>query len=105
MAARSTKAPRFLPTLTEVVHARVELRRGPGDATASQEDAEQVAIAESVRWQLEGEMDGLLRDAVATALLEQVDAIATRLRQEIEPILLQAVADMVAHEIASRRHN
>jgi hypothetical protein len=105
MAARSSKAPRFLPTLTEVVHARVELQRGPGHEFAPQDDADQVAIVERVRWQLEGEMDGLLRDAVAAALLEQVDAVAARLRQEIEPILLQAVADMVAHEIASRRHN
>ena len=49
-------------------------------------------------------MDELFRDAVTTAMLEQVDVIAARLRGEIEPMLRQAVADMVAHELAARRH-
>ena len=51
------------------------------------------------------EMEGVFRDAVSVALLEQVDVIAQRVRGEIEPMLRQAVADMVAHEIAARRHN
>ena len=105
MPALSRSVPRFLPTLTEVVHAPVRARAAPGDVMAPQTDADQAAIAESVRVQVEAEMEGLFRDAVTSAMLEQVDVIAARLREEIEPVLRQAVAEMVANEIAARRHN
>ena len=105
MPALSRSVPRFLPTLTEVVHAPVRARAAPGNAMAPQTDADQVAIAEIVRVQVEAEMEGLFRDAVTSAMLEQVDVIAARLREEIEPVLRQAVAEMVANEIAARRHN
>ena len=105
MPALSRSVPRFLPTLTEVVHAPVRARAAPGDVMTPQTDADQAAIAESVRVQVEAEMEGLFRDAVTSAMLEQVDVIAARLREEIEPVLRQAVAEMVANEIAARRHN
>ncbi len=103
MALAPRTIPRFLPTLTEVVQARPTVARLPPDqAQAERED--KISIVESVREQVDAELGELLRDAVAAAMLEQVDAIAQRLRDEIEPILRQAVADMVAHEIAARRH-
>ena len=105
MTAPARRVPRFLPTLTEVVQAPVQARPAPESAMPPQTVAEEVAIAESVRAQVEAEMEGLFRDAVAAALSEQVDLIAARLREEIEPMLRQAVADMVANEIAARRHN
>lgn len=76
----------------------------PGGGAQREADADQLAITESVRTQVEAGMDELFRDAVTTAMLEQVDVIAARLRGEIEPMLRQAVADMVAHELAARRH-
>ena len=104
MALTSRNVPRFLPTLTEVVHAPALLASPmQAEEASAPAVAEQIAIVESVRGQVEGEMGELLRDAVATALLEQVDTIAARLRSEMEPMLRQAVADMVAHEIAARR--
>lgn len=103
MPTLSRSVPRFLPTLTEVVHAPVT-RPAPASPVPPQVLADQAAIAESVRAQVEAEMEGLFRDAVASAMLEQVDAIAARLRQEIEPVLRQAVEEMVANEIAARRH-
>lgn len=103
MAMLPRNAPRFLPTLTEVVQPHAGLPRSPANDGRLDVDADLEAIADSVRGQVETELDSLLRDAVATAVLEQVDAIAARLREEVEPILRQAVADMVANEIAARR--
>ena len=103
MAAASGNAPRFLPTLTEIVQPRSRSPRLPANEGQLDAGVEMSSIAEAVREQVDTELDSLLRDAVATAVLEQVDAIAARLRQEVEPILRQAVADMVANEIASRR--
>ena len=104
MVAASRSVPRFLPTLTEVVQAPLHMYPAPANAARPTAVADEAAIAQSVRGQIESEMEGLFRDAVAAALLEQVDAIAARLRADIEPVLRQAVADMVAYEIAARRH-
>ena len=103
MAVLPKNVPRFLPTLTEVVQPRAGLPRSPANDGRLDVDGDLQAIADSVRGQVDTELDSLLRDAVATAVLEQVDAIAARLREEVEPILRQAVADMVANEIAARR--
>lgn len=105
MATTSRTIPRFLPTLTEVVLTPVPAGLPPANEERLDDRADQEAIAQSVRAQVDAEMGELLRDAVAAAMLEQVDAIAARLREEIEPILRQSVADMVAHELAARRRN
>ena len=104
MAAASRSVPRFLPTLTEVVQAPPQRRSAQVNAAPPKPGVDELAIAQTVLGQIEAEMESLFRDTVAAALLEQVDAIAARLRGEIEPVLRQAVADMVAHEIAARRH-
>ena len=105
MSAAPRSVPRFLPTLTEVVLPPVHAPHTPGGKAHAVPSFDETAIANSVRLQLDAEMETMFRDAVSTALLEQVDTIAARLRFEIEPMLRQAVADMVAHEIAARRHN
>ena len=105
MASVPRSIPRFLPTLTEVVQARPIVSGAPPGQSAVPELDDQISIVQSVHAQVDAELGELLRDAVAAAMLEQVDAIAQRLRDEIEPILRQAVADMVAHEIAARRHS
>lgn len=104
MATSSRNVPRFLPTLTEVVRSPVA---APPAANAARDEPrlDEIAIAETVRAQVEAELGELLRDAVATAVLEHADAIASRVREEIEPVLRQSVSDMVAHEIASRRQS
>ena len=105
MSAAPRNVPRFLPTLTEVVRPPIQPLQALESEAYSVPGVEETAIAKSVRFQLDAEMETMFRDAVSTALLEQVDTIAARVRLEIEPILRQAVADMVAHEIATRRHN
>ena len=104
MAAPSRTVPRFLPTLTEVVHLPVPVRPASAIEPAPEVEAEAAAISESVQLQVDADLEELFRGAVSAAMLEQVDAIAARIRGEIEPTLRQAVADMVAHEIAARRH-
>ena len=105
MAAVSRNVPRFLPTLTEVVLPPVQVRRTAGHEAPTVPGVDELAVVQSVRSQVDAEMEVLFRDAVSAALLEQVDVIAARVRGEIEPMLRQAVADMVAHEIAARRHS
>jgi len=106
MAAVPRNVPRFLPTLTEVfLPPPVQVRRAEGNEARPVPGVDELAIAQSVRSQVDIEMEVVFRDAVSVALLEQVDVIAQRVRGEIEPMLRQAVADMVAHEIAARRHN
>ena len=105
MSVAPRNVPRFLPTLTEVVHPPVQAAQAPESGAHTMPRADETAIAKSVRSQLDAEMETMFRDAVSTALLEQVDTIAARVRLDIESILRQAVADMVAHEMAMRRHN
>jgi len=105
MSAAPRNVPRFLPTLTEVVHPPAQAPQTSASETHAVPGVDETAIAKSVRFQLDAEMETMFRDAVSAALLEQVDTIAARVRLEIEPMLHQAVADMVAHEIATRRHN
>lgn len=106
MAAGPRNVPRFLPTLTEVVlPSPVQVRQAEGSKARPAPGVDEPAIAQRVLSQVDMEMEGVFRDAVSVALLEQVDVIAQRVRGEIEPMLRQAVADMVAHEIAARRHN
>ena len=105
MSAAPRNVPRFLPTLTEVVHPPVPTPQTPRIEAHVVPGVDETAIAQGVRIELDAEMETIFRDAVSAALLEQVDTIAARVRLEIEPMLRQAVADMVAHEIATRRHN
>lgn len=105
MSAAPRNVPRFLPTLTEVVHPPVPTPQTSRSEAHVVPGVDETAIAQGVRIELDAEMETIFRDAVSAALLEQVDTIAARVRLEIEPMLRQAVADMVAHEIATRRHN
>ncbi|MEO8856368.1 MAG: hypothetical protein ABI343_05195 [Burkholderiaceae bacterium] len=119
MAAAPRNVPRFLPTLTEVVqrvpHApsaappiaplTVASDRQPSLPPGPHFTLDPQPIVQSVNAQLDVEMEELFREALKSAMAAEIDAIAARLRQEIEPLLRQAVAEMVANEIALRRHH
>ena len=96
MGAATRSVPRFLPTLTEVVHA-------PVLAVVVEEPAPPVidpqAILERVRCDLDRALQTHLEASVTQAMLEQVAVIAARIREEIEPMVRQAVADAVAAEL------
>ena len=88
--------PRFLPTLTEVVHPS-----GPALAAASPRVpmVDPLLIQERVRHDVEVALQAHLENSVANALHGHVAAIAARIREDIDPLVRQAVADAIAAEI------
>jgi hypothetical protein len=136
-------APRFVPTLTEVVRPSRAESEGravvllpsqpsqppppvlaPAVVAPSQRDAPGTGLQhvgapppagvgqpsgrdpdELAAW-IEAEVGDSLRrnlhDLIATALVEQIDVVAARLREDIEPMVRRAVLEAVANEAASR---
>jgi 23S rRNA U2552 (ribose-2'-O)-methylase RlmE/FtsJ len=81
---------RFLPTLTEVVQAPAQPAEPPEDL-AAKEIARREAFAQRVRQQLREALDGRMQDAVADAMLEQVDVIGERLRRQMDDMVREAL--------------
>lgn len=96
MVSQGRSVPRFLPTLTEIVHPPAGAAPMPSAALAPV-DAD--AILESVRNEVERVLQTHLEATVANAMLDQVAAIVARIREEIEPMVRRAVADAVAAEL------
>ncbi len=98
----STRAyPRFLPTLTEIVQVPVQAPEPPEDLAAL-EAARREAFAERMRAQLHAALDRRMQDAVADAMLEQVDAIGERLRQQMDDMVresLDTITDRLRAEL------
>ena len=93
--------PRFLPTLTEIVRVPVQPPEPPEDLVAL-EAARREAFAERMREQLRAALDGRMQDAVAYAMLEQVDAIGDRLRRQMEDMVresLDTITDRLRGEL------
>lgn len=93
--------PRFLPTLTEVVQVRLQPAEPPEDL-AAKEAARRAVFARRMREQLREAMDGRMQDAVAYAMLEQVDVIGERLRQQMEDMVrdsLESVTERLKTEL------
>jgi hypothetical protein len=91
--AGSRTPPRFVPTLTEVVHAGVAARPEPG---LSQEQ-----LVERVMQRVDVTLERRLREAIAAAVLEQTRALGPILRDEIELVVREAVSQAFADEIAA----
>jgi len=101
MATASRGYPRFLPTLTEVVQVP-RLPPEPPVDLAALEAARREAFAERMRSQLCAALDVRMQDAVADAMLEQVDAIGDRLRRQMEEMVresLDAITDRLRGEL------
>lgn len=87
--------PRFVPTLTEVVHS------GPAPlAPASGMGQEQLAHRVLARVDLA--LERRLREEIATVVLEQTDALVPLLRERLESVVREVVADAIADEMQSR---
>ena len=94
--AATRSVPRFLPTLTEVVH--------PAHPTVVVDELPQPvidpqAIVERVRADVDLVLQTHLEATVSNAMLDQVAVIVARIREEIEPMVRHAVADAVAAEL------
>ncbi len=85
--------PKFVPTLTEVV-------RG-GAAGRAEESASQEQLVQRVMQRVDITLERRLRESIAAAVLEQTRALGPILREEIELVVREAVAQAFADEIAA----
>lgn len=95
--------PRFLPTLTEVVRVPAQPVEPPEDL-AAKEAARREVFANRLRQQLREALDGRMQDAVAYAMLEQVDVIGERLRRQMEDMVrvsLETITERLRAELDS----
>lgn len=116
--------PRFVPVLTEVVHAdtiapalwqesaatvvppaalpittAAPLVPAPAPALDALEDQ----LIHRVMQRVDVALERQLHDAVATMVLQHTQSLVPRLREEIEFVVRQAVAEAVAAELAQRQ--
>jgi len=97
MATQRTP-PRFVPTLTEVVQT------GPAPlAPASGPAPSADQIAQRVLQRVDLSLDRKLREEMARVILEHSEDLAALLRERLETVVRQLVADAVAEEIQARQ--
>ena len=106
MVANARVAPRFVPTLTEVVQAPAKLVAAPSPVSPavppSTAAPDSEALAEWIQVEVSESLQRNLHDLIATALVEQIDAVAARLQSDIEPMVRRAVREAVANEASTR---
>ena len=109
MAASARVAPRFVPTLTEVVQAPAKRVAAPSPVSPAVPPSmsapaapDSEALAEWIQVEVSESLQRNLHDLIATALVEQIDAVAARLQSDIEPMVRRAVLEAVANEAATR---
>jgi hypothetical protein len=87
--------PRYVPTLTEVVHpsAVPVTEADPATPAVSQED-----VVRRVMERVDATFEQRLREALAAAVIEQTRALGPLLRDEIEAVVRQAVAEAFQQE-------
>ena len=97
MATRTP--PRYVPTLTEIVKPTGQARPA-GDAAEVQE-----ALVNRVLQRVDLLLERRLREAIAATVLEHTRSIAPLLRDEIEAVVRETVAQAFAEEsdVAKRR--
>jgi hypothetical protein len=89
--------PRFVPTLTEVVHSGpVPLAPAGGPAVSPDQ------IAQRVLQRVDLVLDRRVREAIATVVLEQSNLLAPLLRERLEAVVREVVAQALADEMQAR---
>lgn len=94
--ATNRPPPRFVPTLTEVVHS------GPAPLTPMP-GVSQDQIAQRVLQRVDLALDRRLREALATVVLEQTATLVPLLRERLEGVVREVVAQAVAEEMQARQ--
>ncbi len=89
--------PRFVPTLTEVVHPPVGTRPA-ADTSISQDQ-----LIQRVMQRVDLTLERKLREAIAATVLEQTRSIAPALREEIEAVVRETVSQAFTDELATRQ--
>jgi hypothetical protein len=89
----SRTPPRYVPTLTEVVESAAD--PGPGSATPLSQEQ----LIQRVMRRVDLTLERRLREAVAAAVIEQTRAIGPLLREEIEAVVRETVAQAFEQEL------
>lgn len=87
--------PRFVPTLTEVVNSG-PAPLGPSSPPLLSQDQ----LAQRVLQRVDLALDRRVREAIAAVVIEQTAQLAPLLRERLELVVRQVVAEAVAEEIA-----
>lgn len=96
MATRTP--PRFVPTLTEVVHTA-----HPQAASAPAALPTQEQLTQRVMQKVDLVLDRRVRETIASVVLEQTQALGPLLRERLEAVVREAVAQALAEELKSRQ--
>jgi hypothetical protein len=89
--------PRFVPTLTEVVHSGpVPLAPSGGPGLSADQ------VAQRVLQRVDLVLDRRVREAIATVVLEQSNLLAPLLRERLEAVVREVVAQALADEMQAR---
>ena len=107
--------PRFVPTLTDVVHPVDYLNRSSPVNTINQplQHADnqlgpaqlEDQIVHRVMQRVDLVLERRLREAVAQVILSHTQTLGPRLREEIELVVRESVSQAVAHELPQRRQD
>jgi hypothetical protein len=90
--------PRYVPTLTEVVKSPPPA--GPAMAPAGPSEEQ---FIHRIMQRVDLTLERRLREAVAAAVIEQTRSIGPLLRDEIESVVRETVAQAFADEALARR--
>ncbi|MEO7954116.1 MAG: hypothetical protein ABIR35_08505 [Polaromonas sp.] len=93
--------PRFVPTLTEIVHAQLPLQTPPVAASAAPETHFPEAMAQRILQRVDLVLETRLRDSVTRLVLQQTQALIPLLREEIEQLVRESVSQAFAQETGS----
>jgi hypothetical protein len=96
MASRNP--PRFVPTLTEVVASPAGTQGPSGPAGLSEEQ-----LVHRIMQRVDLTLERKLREAIATTILEQTKLLGPLLREEIELVVRDSVAQALADELTASR--
>jgi len=88
--------PRYVPTLTEVVRTR------PAPAPVAEAGPDQEKLVQRVMQKVDLSLDRRMREAIAVAVMEQTRALGPVLRERLEAVVREAVAEAVAQEMSKR---
>jgi tRNA A37 threonylcarbamoyladenosine synthetase subunit TsaC/SUA5/YrdC len=91
--------PRFVPTLTEVVANPAASAPAPLQPAAPSHEQ----IAQRVLQRVDLVLDRRVREAIASVVLEQTSALAPVLRERLDAVVRDVVAQALAEELKSRQ--
>jgi Arc/MetJ family transcription regulator len=95
--------PRYVPTLTDVVQPSQQPAAAESVVSVTRASAElQDQLVQRVMQRLDLVLERRLRETLAAAVIEQTRTVTPTLREEIEAMVRQMVAEALKQELAGR---